>query len=628
MPFPPLPSPLARALEARGYAEPTPVQAAVLEAETAGRDLLVSAQTGSGKTVAFGLAFAPQLLGEAERVGPPGAPLALAIAPTRELALQVRNELGWLYAETGARVTACVGGTDMRAERRALDAGTHIVVGTPGRLRDHLERGSLDLSSLRVVVLDEADEMLDMGFRDELEAILDATPAEERRSLLFSATIPREIAALAKRYQKDALRIAATGEGGQHRDIEYRAVTVAPRDAERALVNVLRWYDQRALVFCGTRAAVARLHGNLTERGFNAVALSGELTQAERNRALQALRDRRAQVCVATDVAARGIDLPDLGLVVHAELPRDRETLQHRSGRTGRAGKKGTAVLLVPYNRRRIAERLLSANRVEAEWGPPPSAEDIRARDNEKLLAQAAEAAAAMADEAEAIALGKRLLEQQGAEAVAAALVRALGSALPSPEELEPAEAPAERGPPRPRHERDGGAPGAGAGGEGAWFRLSVGRNGNADPRWLLPFICRRGHVTRQEVGRIQVMDRETRVEIAPWAADRFAQAASRPTEDDEDIRIEPMRSAPRGFGGSGAAPAPRGPARDYGGPRSGPPGRGYQRREGGGDPFGREEGGPPRRRAGGGYPRGADRDAPFGRSGEAPRRRPGPPRR
>ncbi len=554
MPFPPLPDPLARALAGRGYAEPTPVQAAVLDPAMAGRDLLVSAQTGSGKTVAFGLAIAPQLLGEDARAVPPGAPLALAIAPTRELALQVRTELAWLYAETGARVAACVGGTDMRAERRALEQGAQIVVGTPGRLRDHLERGSLDLAALRAVVLDEADEMLDMGFREELEAILDATPAE-RRTLLFSATIPREIAALAKRYQRDALRIAATGEGEAHRDIEYRAVSVAPRDAERALVNILRWHDQRAIVFCATRAAVARLHGNLTERGFNAVALSGELTQAERNRALQALRDRRAQVCVATDVAARGIDLPDLGLVVHAELPRDRETLQHRSGRTGRAGRKGTAVLLVPYTRRRLAERLLASARVQAEWAPPPSAEEIRRRDAERLVEEAITAAEAAAAEPETLALARRVLERQGAEAVAAALLRALGAALPAPEEIEPPEPQ-----PRLRAEPDAG-PGAGArrpdaGGEGVWFRLSVGRSRNADPRWLLPFLCRRGHVTRQEVGRIQVMERETRVEIAPWAAARFADAARRPGDDDEDILIEPMRGPP--MAPPGTPPGPR----------------------------------------------------------------------
>jgi ATP-dependent RNA helicase DeaD len=531
MPFPPLPDPLARALTARGYAEPTPVQAAVLAEETAGRDLLVSAQTGSGKTVAFGLAFAPELLGEATRVGPPRTPLALVIAPTRELALQVQGELAWLYAEAGAKVVACVGGTDIRGERRVLDMGAHVVVGTPGRLRDHLERGSLELDALRVAVLDEADEMLDMGFRDELEAILDVTPAT-RRTLLFSATIPKAIAELAKRYQKDALRIAATAEGA-HRDISYEAVVIAPREAERALVNVLRWHDERAIVFCATRAAVARLHGNLTERGFSAVALSGELTQAERNRALQALRDRRAQVCVATDVAARGIDLPDLGLVVHAELPRDRDTLLHRSGRTGRAGRKGTAVLLVPAPRRRVVERLLASARVQAEWGAPPTAERIQQRDSEKLVAEAIAAAAAVT-EPEALALGRAVLAAGNAEAVAAALVRALGSALPAPEDLDPPEP--ERPPQRER--RDGG-------GEGVWFRLNAGRNRNADPRWLLPFLCRRGHVTRQEVGRIQIMERETRVEIAPWAAGRFAAASRRQDDQDEDIRIEPVQAAP-----------------------------------------------------------------------------------
>ncbi len=549
MPFPPLPGPLARALTARGYAEPTPVQSAILAAETASRDLLVSAQTGSGKTVAFGLAFAADLLGESERLPPPRNPLALVIAPTRELALQVQSELAWLYGEAGGRVVACVGGTDPRAERRQLDLGAHIVVGTPGRLRDHLERGNLELRDLRVAVLDEADEMLDMGFRDELEAILDVTP-DTRRTLLFSATIPKDIADLAKRYQKTALRIAATAESGGHADIAYQAVLVAPREAERALVNLLRWHEARAIVFCATRAAVARLHGNLTERGFNAVALSGELTQAERNRALQALRDGRARICVATDVAARGLDLPDLGLVVHAELPRDRETLQHRSGRTGRAGRKGTALLLVPHNRRRLVERLLAAARIQAEWVAPPSAEQIRARDNERLVAEAI--AAAQSIEPESLPLARAVLESATPEAVAAALLRALGSALPAPEELEPPEpAPRERPPLRE------GVPREGVSREGVWFRLNVGRNRNADPRWLLPFLCRRGHVTRQEIGRISVLERETRVEIAPWAAARFAAAAARPDEQDEDIRIAPVRDAPHP-----GPPAPRPPPR------------------------------------------------------------------
>ncbi len=549
MPFPDLPDPLRQALEARGYHEPTSVQRAVLERDGNGRDLLVSAQTGSGKTVAYGLAVAPEVLGGAARLGAPGLPLALVVAPTRELALQVREELAWLYAGANGRVIACVGGTDVRADRRALSQGAHIVVGTPGRLRDHLERDNLDPAGLRAVVLDEADEMLDLGFRDDLEAILEAAPAE-RRTLLFSATVAPEIEALARGYQRDALRIAATSEGGAHADIAYRAMPVGPREVEAAVVNVLRLFEaERALVFCNTREQVARLHGSLVERGFSAVALSGELTQAERNRALQALRDRRARICVATDVAARGLDLPDLALVLHAELPRERETLLHRSGRTGRAGRKGTSVLLVPYNRRRAAERLLAAAGVKAEWGAPPSAEDIRARDAERLAVQAREAADPAVAEEEDMTLARTLLADRPPEGIAAALIRLLRAPLPSPEELsEPV--------PQPPARREGAA----EGGEGVWFRLDVGRNQQADPRWLLPFICRRGHLTRREVGRIQVMDRETRVEIAPWAAERFAAAARRPAQDEEDdIRIEPLRSpgpvhrgAPRG--------SPRGP--------------------------------------------------------------------
>ena len=374
MPFSSLPPLLSEALSARGYSAPTPVQAAVLEAEP-GRDLIVSAQTGSGKTVAFGLAMASELL---ENGALPfiREPLALVIAPTRELALQVSRELVWLYGKAGARIATCVGGMDPSKERRSLSQGAHIVVGTPGRLRDHLERGALDLTALRVAVLDEADEMLDMGFREDLEEILDATPGE-RRTLLFSATMPKPIVALAKRYQKDAVRISTVGEDRGHGDISYQAMAVAPADIENAVVNLLRLHEaESALLFCATRDNVRRLHSSLTERGFSAVALSGEHSQSERNHALQALRDARARVLVATDVAARGIDLPNLSLVIHVELPRDAETLQHRSGRTGRAGKKGTAILIVPYPRRKRVESVLRGARIEAEWIKPPTPEE------------------------------------------------------------------------------------------------------------------------------------------------------------------------------------------------------------------------------------------------------------
>ena len=433
MTFANLPPLLSEALAARGYETPTPVQAAVLDAEAEGRDLIVSAQTGSGKTVAFGLAVAPQLLDESGALPYALKPQALVIAPTRELALQVSRELVWLYARAGARIATCVGGMDPSKERRNLSHGAHIVVGTPGRLRDHLERGALDLSQLKAVVLDEADEMLDMGFREDLEEILDATP-QERRTLLFSATMPKPIVALAKRYQRDALRISTVGEERGHGDIAYQAMTVAPADIEHAVVNLLRLHEaESALLFCATRDNVRRLHSSLTERGFNAVALSGEHSQSDRNQALQALRDGRARVLVATDVAARGIDLPNLSLVVHVELPRDAETLQHRSGRTGRAGKKGIAVLVVPYPRRKRVESVLRGARIEAEWIKPPTPEDIRRGDHERLLA----ALLAPAEiEEEDRALAQALLAQRTPEEIAAALVRVHRARMPAAEEL------------------------------------------------------------------------------------------------------------------------------------------------------------------------------------------------
>jgi ATP-dependent RNA helicase DeaD len=194
---------LGAAIAARGYDTLTAVQSAMLEDRARDRDLLVSAQTGSGKTVAFGIAIAPALMAGEEKLPFAGRPLGLVIAPTRELAIQVRRELEWLYAEAGAKIASCVGGMDMRTERRALDQGAHIVVGTPGRLRDHITRGALDMTNLRAVVLDEADEMLDLGFREDLEFILSEAPAD-RRTLMFSATVPPTIEQLARKFQKKA----------------------------------------------------------------------------------------------------------------------------------------------------------------------------------------------------------------------------------------------------------------------------------------------------------------------------------------------------------------------------------------------------------------------------------------
>jgi ATP-dependent RNA helicase DeaD len=537
MTFSELPPILAQALAERGYAEPTAVQAAVIEPQAAGRDMIVSAQTGSGKTVAFGLAMAADLLGEGERLPPAALPLALVIAPTRELALQVSRELEWLYAKAGARIATCVGGMDASRERRALGHGAHIVVGTPGRLRDHLERGALDLSALAAVVLDEADEMLDMGFREDLEELLDATP-DTRRTLLFSATMPRPIEALARRYQRDALRISTVGDDRGHGDIAYQAVTVSPAEIEHAVVNLLRFHEaETAILFCATRDNVRRLHAMLLERGFAAVALSGEHSQSERNHALQALRDRRARVCVATDVAARGIDLPSLSLVVHVEIPRDAETLQHRSGRTGRAGRKGTAVIIVPYPRRRRVESMLRGARIAAEWIEAPTRDDIRAQDRERLIAALLQPADY--DE-EDRALAARLMAERSAEDIAAALVRAHRAALPEPEELI-ANTPQARAADREERHRPGFD-------DTVWFAMDIGRRQNADPRWILPLLCRRGHITRNEIGAIRIGANETRFQVPRAIADKFAAALRRTAESEEEgesVRIAPADGPP-----------------------------------------------------------------------------------
>lgn len=591
MTFPSVHPALGRTLVARGYSVPTAVQLAVLEADKAGRDLLVSAQTGSGKTVAFGMAIAPALLGEAERLPQAAEPMALIIAPTRELAMQVQRELDWLYAETGARIVTCVGGMDARAEARQLANGAHIVVGTPGRLRDHLERRRLDLTKLAAVVLDEADEMLDLGFREDLEFILDATP-ETRQTLLFSATMPREIERMAERYQREAVRIETLRRNEQHADIEYRAIRVVPGDTENAVVNVLRFYEAgAAIVFCSTREAVKRMHGRLVERGFAAVALSGELTQNERTHALQALRDGRARVLVATDVAARGLDLPALALVIHADLPNDAETLLHRSGRTGRAGNKGLCMLVVPFNRRRKADTLLAGAKLKVTWGAAPTAEEIRARDQERFLASPLFTDPATEEDTK---LAQALQAGRTADEIALALVRIHRAQLPAPEDL--AE---DRGPPprrddftrRPRerstYRRDDSRPprdfdarprdreftgprgNAGErdsrpprpvrdhGREMVWFQVDIGHERKADPRWLLPLLCRAGGVTKSEVGAIKIFDRETRFQIAADAADGFADAARamKPNEgrisrigatmgDDARVRRAPPRAA------------------------------------------------------------------------------------
>ena len=520
--------PLADALEARGYTTLTAVQEAVTEPEVEGQDLLVSAQTGSGKTIGFGLAIAPTLLGDTDRFERAGAPLGLIIAPTRELALQVKRELDWLFEKTGAIVTSTVGGMDMRDERRTLGRGAHIVVATPGRLRDHIMRGSIDLTQLRAVVLDEADEMLDLGFREDLEFILESAP-ETRQTLLFSATVPASIAKMAKNYQKNATRIAATSGASQHADIDYRALRVAARDGENAIINVLRYYEApNAIIFCNTRVMVNRLTTRLSNRGFSVVALSGELSQSERTHALQAMRDGRARVCVATDVAARGIDLPNLELVIHAELPNNQDTLLHRSGRTGRAGRKGVSAMIVAPSVRKKAERLLGWAKLTAEWGNAPTAEEVSAKDEQRML-ENPDWTAPIADRDQGTVT--KLAQTFTPEQIAAAYLRMYRERHTAPEELSDVTDAH-----KPRE----------AFGPSVWFSLEGGRETGAEPRRMLPMLCKMGDISKEDLGAIRIQQNQSFIELRKSALKRFLSAIGPDMTVEDNAKLTQLDSAPK----------------------------------------------------------------------------------
>ncbi|MDP5358945.1 MAG: DEAD/DEAH box helicase, partial [Paracoccaceae bacterium] len=401
-------------------------------------------------------------------------------------------------------------------------------VATPGRLRDHIMRNSIDLSDIKAVVLDEADEMLDLGFREDLEFILDQAPAS-RRTLLFSATVPPMIVTLAKSYQRDAVRIATASKEKQHSDIEYRALSVANHDIDAAIINLLRFYDApNAIVFCNTRASVTRLTTRLANRGFATVALSGELSQAERSHALQAMRDGRARVCVATDVAARGIDLPNLELVIHAELPTNAETLLHRSGRTGRAGRKGISAMIAPAKMKRRAENLLTWGKLDATWASPPTAEDIKAKDEERLLNDPVWTEDFSESEQE---FATRLLAEHTPEKIAAAYLRLYAGKQSAPEHLSDYKDGPQTKERSPREER---APREHkAFGPSKWFSVDVGREGKAEARWLLPMICKAGDITKNEIGAIRIQPNETFVEIAEPAVAGFLKAVG------SDMKLE-----------------------------------------------------------------------------------------
>ena len=332
---------VARAIDDLGFMAPTPVQAATIPHLLAGRDVLAQAQTGTGKTAAFAIPIL-QLVD-------PGLhrPQALVIVPTRELAVQVTREFGALGKYRHAHEVAIYGGVSYVPQERALRRGAAIVVGTPGRLLDHIERGTLDLGGLRVVVLDEADRLLDMGFAPEVRRLLRQCPTD-RQTALFSATLQGEVQDLANRFTRDPERIAIEPEHQNLEAIEQVYIEVLEEDKVKALEELLKKYDiDQVLLFRHTKRGVDKLVESLQRRGHKVEALHGDLSQRERERTLDSFRDGSLPMLVATNVAARGLHIEDISHVVNYDLPEDPETFTHRVGRTGRVGKPGVAVTFV-----------------------------------------------------------------------------------------------------------------------------------------------------------------------------------------------------------------------------------------------------------------------------------------
>ncbi len=352
-----LDSSLLATLSALGYTEPTPVQREAIPAVLAGGDLLVSSQTGSGKTAAFLLPALMRLLAAA--AAPGAGPRILVLTPTRELALQVQKAAHGYGSAQRMRTACLVGGMPMWSQLKLLAKTVDIVVATPGRLKDHMDRRSVDLGRVELLVLDEADRMLDMGFQEEIDAIVARIPAR-RQTLLFSATLDGVVGRLAERVTKNAKRIALARTAQKKLDITQHAL-FADNEAHkgRLLDTLLRDTDiDQALVFTGTKRAAEELSISLVGQGFTAGALHGDMHQRARSQTLQRLRDGRMRVLVATDVAARGIDVPGINLVVNYDAPRAAEDYVHRIGRTGRAGRAGAAVTFLGRSERHLVRTI------------------------------------------------------------------------------------------------------------------------------------------------------------------------------------------------------------------------------------------------------------------------------
>ncbi|MDR1730491.1 MAG: DEAD/DEAH box helicase [Synergistaceae bacterium] len=541
---------LLKAIAQKGFTSPTPVQRRVLETNCRESDLIVRAKTGSGKTLAFLLPLL-QNMKKGER-----SSRILVLSPTRELAQQSAQEAEWLVRFMNLSVTTLVGGMEMSPQLRSLRDGPAIVVGTPGRTLDHVERGSLKTENIGYVVLDEGDQMLDMGFRDELEGILNALPAE-RRTWLFSATMPPEVRELSKRYLDNPQTISLVQDGAQHEDIVHRVYMIPSRRRFEGLVNVLLWERPgRSLIFCHTRLESIEIAQRLQDEGFSAAALHGDMTQRERNAVLASFRSGSMPHLVATNVAARGLDVEGVTHVIQIGLPDDRETFVHRSGRTGRAGHEGTdLILLSPLEVGRF-KMMLRSTQMKVEWKDVPTLDLIRTVQREVAEEKLLTAQLDEKSHASCLEWASDLLERADAKLLVAKLLAALNARTPTGYSLN-ADLDRERER-RQRTRADHRTEGSGdrrlsgssrPRGTMTRLRSSHTSTSSKDVGRILNALCSALKVERGEVGAIRLKDDCVMVELLPLALARLEQGRAGLARwglypEDEQVRYIRARSS------------------------------------------------------------------------------------
>jgi ATP-dependent RNA helicase DeaD len=488
---------LVKALESLGYEEPTPIQREAIPPLLAGRDVLGQAATGTGKTAAFALPML-QRLGSEKGRGVRG----VVLVPTRELAIQVAGAVHRYGRDLGVSVLPVYGGQSLGMQAKALSRGVDVVVATPGRALDLMRRRSFVLEGVKAVVLDEADEMLDLGFADDLEAILEATP-KTRQTALFSATIPQRIKALAERRLRDPVRVAITAPPQRTAGAKLRQVAYIVGRAQKAaaLGRVLDMEaPASALVFCRTRSEVDELQESLAARGYKVDAIHGGLTQEQRDRVMKRFREGTADLLIATDVAARGLDIARLSHVVNYDVPASPEMYVHRTGRTGRAGRAGVAITLAQPREERMLRQIEKLTRQKIEIATLPTVADLNARRLDITRATLREALASGGLEAYRTVV-KALAEEFEILDVAAAAVKLAH---------EPADgAPAEEAD-RPR----AAAPETGPASEMARVFVGAGRTAGVRPKDLVGAITKGAGVAAAALGAIQIGDRSSVVEV------------------------------------------------------------------------------------------------------------------